>query len=281
MKADATSWLLVLIGMLLVAAARAADGPTVGIEGKLEILLPGTMLTTLPTEPKDPVTVRIAGTRPHGTLIHYDLRYIGQVPGTFDLRKFLAREDGSTTNDLPAMPVRITGLLPAGHAGQLAAHAEKGVPSLGGYRWLLIGLGAAWVLMMVPLWRSRKRVKSAGDRAQAAAPVTLADRLRPLIEKARAGKISADEQAALERMLIGYWRERLELQALEPAAAMKRIRENADAGALLRSLEDWLHRPPGSAAAVDLEKILAPYQPVGVTARSETKPAEKGATVSA
>ena len=47
--------------------------------------------------------------------------------------------------------------------------------------------------------------------------MTLADRLRPLVDAAVAGALSAGQHAELERLLIGYWRRRLNLEQAAPA----------------------------------------------------------------
>jgi hypothetical protein len=244
------------VGFYQALAAQPA-APTVGIEGQVIIPLPGTALKTVPTDPKAAVTVRIADAQRRGTLTQYDLRYIGQVPGNYDLRKYLARDDGSTTDDLPPIEVRVTGLLPADHKGELALREEQRLPFLGSYHWLMLGLGIVWLGLLIPFWLTRtKSVAASGN--ESAAPLTTADRLRPLIAHATSGAISADEKALLERLLLSHWRERLALTELEPSDAMARLRAHVEAGALLRTLEDWLHRPPGSAS-FDLERMLAPY----------------------
>jgi hypothetical protein len=79
------------------------------------------------------------------------------------------------------------------------------------------------------------------------------------------------DQARLENLLLGYWRQRLDLEALDPSAAMASLREHPEAGALLRALEDWLHRPPGTAR-VDLDAVLAPYAQVSPAAASPAMP---------
>jgi hypothetical protein len=87
----------------------------------------------------------------------------------------------------------------------------------------------------------------------------MADQLRPLVEAAIAGRLSAPEQARLERMLIARWRDELELAGLPPAQALRRMREHPEAGQLLEQLEGWLHCPPG-AVEVDVAAVLAPYR---------------------
>jgi hypothetical protein len=68
-------------------------------------------------------------------------------------------------------------------------------------------------------------------------------------------------QAQLERLIIGYWRERLpEIGALPPAQAMIRLRSHPEASPLLLALEEWLHARRSHATAKDIEILLAPYR---------------------
>ena len=112
----------------------------------------------------------------------------------------------------------------------------------------------------------------AGRRKRAAAvlaaekPLTLGDRLRPLVDGALAGTLAKGQQAELERLLIGYWRERLKLEGCAPAEFMPLLRDHAEAGPLISRLEDWLHRPAGTAEPVDLNSLLEPYQAIAADA---------------
>ncbi len=244
------------------------NSPTVGMEGKVEVTLPGTALEARPVESKARLIVRIAETRPRGDSIWYDLRYIGLVPGPYDLRTNLVRLDGSATSALPPIPVTVAPLLPKEHDGQLIDQTPSGLGRLAGYRAVMIAAGVVWAVFLIPLvWRHRKKAALVAPPPR---EPTLADRLRPLVEQAAAGKLNSDGQAQLERLLLNYWRDRLNLGALDMAAAIAKLREHAEAGELLRALEGWLHRPPGGGV-VDVSKVLEPYRnlhaptgPVGV-----------------
>jgi hypothetical protein len=250
--------LAMILLVVAVAFANADDTPTVGIEGRVKVLLPGTTLLAKAADRTAPINVRIAATRPHGTLTEYDLRYIGLVPGKYDLRQFLIREDGSPTNDLPVLEVQVAGLLPAQHKGELLAHQGSPFAAFGGYKVVIRAAVALWALVVIPLFLANRKRKAATEVSATIAPPTLAERLRPLVELATAGRLTTDQQAQLERMLLSHWRERLGLESVSATEAITRLREHAEAGVLLRALEDWLHRRPGTAK-VDLDAVLAPY----------------------
>ena len=275
-RETAQSWkAAIVLGILTVGLAihaprivQAADNgpahasnpaiPTVGMEGRLEATLPGTLLAAKTADEKSLVIVRIAETRPHGTLTWYDLRYVALVPGRYDLRSCLVRKDGSTTGDLPNLEVEVSGLLPASHQGELVQQPRSLARFFGGYRETLIGAGILWLLALFVLILVGRKKAAVPAQPNAPSQPTLAQRLSPLIMKAAAGELSNDGKAHLERLLLSYWRERLQLAELSPGDAVVALRQHPEAGILLRALEDWLHRPPG-VARVDIQAFLQPY----------------------
>jgi hypothetical protein len=226
-----------------------------------QIVLPGTELEARPIDDRRAaLVVRIVDAYPHGSAFRYDIVYYGLEPGVFDLTKSLRRKDRSSTDDLPPLRVDVKPLLPP---GQIEPHGLALAPSpwLGGYRLLMAIGGALWLagLAAIALLGRRKRAAAVTAATHA---LTLAERLRPLVDRAMAGQLSVGQHAELERLLIGYWRRRLNLEQAEPAKLIGMLRSHEEAGPFLRRLEDWLHRPAGTAAPVDVAALLAPYQSI-------------------
>jgi hypothetical protein len=225
------------------------------------LVLPGTELEAKPIEDRRvPLVLRVAASYPHGSAFRYDLVYYGLEPGAYDLKDYLRRRDGSSMKDFSPIPVRIEPLLPP---GQIQPHSLVLAPSpfLVGYRVLLLLGGVAWVaglaaILLAGRWK-RSEVAAVSIR-----PVTMADLLRPLVDAAVAGNLSQGQHAELERLLIGYWRKRLALEKVAPAEFIGVMRNHEEAGPLLRRLEDWLHRPGGTAEPVDVAALLKPYQTI-------------------
>jgi len=260
----------VFVGVIFVALASLAAAPlpttmpTVGVEGKIELALPGTLLQGKPVTDRAPLLLRVASTQPAPRRedIWYDLRYMGLVPGAHDLKNYLVRADGSPTTDLPSIPVAVHGLLPEDHKGELVRGSGARWPFFGGYRVLMGAVAGLWAAMMVPLIFYRRK-KRAAIIAAPPARKTFADRLRPLIDQAARGTLSIEEKGKLERMLLWYWQRRLDLTADSPGDAIAALRRHDKAGELLRALEEWLHRRPGmsgGAPATDVNALLAPYR---------------------
>lgn len=254
-----------LLLLLLVAGTARCDGPlaeaSVGMSARLDgVVLAGPELEAKKAATRDtPLVLRVVKVYPHGTDFRYDLEFYGLTTGTHDLRDYLRRTDGQPLGaEVKPLPVVVTPLLPPGQIQPNALTIDPG-PPLGGYRvWQTVAV-AVWVVGMVAIvgwmaaamFRSRKTVATAR-------PLSLADRLRPLVEGAIAGTLSHAELARLERGLLAYWRKKLSLEATEPEAAIATLRAHADAGPLLSRLEEWLHKP-GPPAAVDVTGLLRPY----------------------
>jgi len=247
--------------LLLALLAQATD---VGRTGALrELVLPGGELEVLPGDSLTPLVVRLTAVRPHGEHFRYDIEYWARESGTYDLREYLRRVDGSPLDEgpdaLPPIPLEVRSVLPAGRVlpGEPPANFGRG---FGGYTRLLWIGGALWLAGLGwILFAGRKR---AAHAAAAARPRTLAEVLRPLVERARAGTLSIAERSALELALVALWRRRLGLEQARPEDVLARLRAHAEAGPLLLSLEAWLHAP-GSAERVDVDALLAPYRDLG------------------
>jgi hypothetical protein len=255
-----------LAGTLRLAAADDNASLPVIPEGNVgmqvaidDLVLPGTQLEPAPVVDATPVIIRIDAVSLHGSALRYDLVCSGLEPGEFDLRKYLRRKDGSTTDDLPALNFKVSTLLPP---GQIEPHPLEAasLPWLGNYRALLVLGGMAWLAAVVWLFLPRRKqpLEAAGIESQ---PASLADRLRPLVADAIAGRLSPAKLAELERALIQYWRRRLNLDDLSPSAAIAELRRHPEANPLIRQLEAWLHRPGGDQG-VDINALLEPYRNV-------------------
>jgi hypothetical protein len=221
-----------------------------------QIILPGTELVSQIESRTQPIVVRVIDSYQHGDGYRYDLEYYGLEPGQFDLRKYLSRRDGSTVDDLPQLIVSIQAILPA---GQIEPHEPPArQPSISSFylATLVVGSGV-WLLgMFAILFIGRGRIRHIVATSRT---ITVADRLRPLIERAVSGELSSQGQAELERVLVAFWRKKLRLDELPPSQLFARLKEHEPSRMILSQLEEWLHRP-GSSSNMDVARLLAPYQ---------------------
>lgn len=232
-----------------------------------EIFIPGSLLQARPlVDERQPIVVRIVNAFPQGTLgYRYQLVYSGYEPGAFDLRDYLERVDGSSVDDLPAIPVRIRSLLPTGQIEPNALSVGQ-IPRFGGYRqWLIVAiiLWFAGLAAILVLGRRSTVANSAGEKS-----LSLAELLRPRIQAALDNQLDARQFAELERMLIAAWQRRLGLTDIEPSQVVGHLRRHPQAAPLMRALEHWMH-DPAHDRSVDLNSLLEPLGQLSVVPSAE------------
>jgi hypothetical protein len=238
--------------------ARTSVGMRVRIE---EQPIPGPRLQAKPVA--DPgradAIVRVLNVFPHGSGWRYNLEVTPLVEGTLDLGALLEPAEAGATWDAPVLEIEVEALLPE----DVVEPNDLDVPApdeVGGYGTGMTILGILWAAGLVALVTVGRRGGGAAESARPEAPLTLADRLAPLVDRARSGELDASQQAELERLLLAHWRERRNLSATPVAEAVASLRADEDAGPLFLQLERWLHRPGSEGDAVDLEALLAPYR---------------------
>jgi hypothetical protein len=256
---DVMALAVAMSSLPVVAVADERPATPLGMRGHLKgVVLPAPEMEVRPLEdPQAPFVLRIVNVSRHGTAFRYDFEYYALESRTYDLTHYLRPKDGSPAGRLPSLEVAVQGSL---GPGVVHPHALEPTPArwFPVYRILLWTAVALWGggFALLALWGRRK--KRNADQV-AARPATVADRLRPLVVRAMTGMLSASQRAELERTLLAFWRQRLGLEQEKAAVALARMRQHPEAGALLGQLELWLHRP-GTAAEVDVAKLLWPYQ---------------------
>ena len=249
----------------LVYAAPDAPSPlpstTIGFPQQLnEWVIPGSPVEAQPIHNRDQaVVVRILETYPHGTDFRYDIEYQVLEPGTFNLANYLRRVDTADPTPIPPIEVEVRSLLGTGQILP-AELAHRRIWYLSFYRLVLILGGLVWLLGLGLLvfygraWNTEAVHSSTKE-------LTIAERLEPLLNNALQGELSVDQQAELERLLEGYWRNRLGLHDVPAPQLRERLRQHPEASQLLQFLDNWLHRPANAAiSSAELEAILRPYQ---------------------
>lgn len=244
-----------------------------GLLGEFELEYDGPPLRAMPDQGVTaPVVVRVTplpagdgaayGRAGTGSPRRYRVDYIGAVAGIFDLRELIQHEDGSAAA-LPPLTVEILSTLPPEHGTDLYA-SKDAVPLLRRhYRTALLIVALAWLAVPVVylLRRALRRQPPPVEEPPPPRP-TLADQLRPLVERAMRGELTIAEQGRLELLLLSHWRRRLDLDGLPPSTAIARLRTSPEAGRLLVAVERWLHTRDGGGARAegDVAELLEPYR---------------------
>lgn len=260
-------WLMIHHG-----ASAAKDARVIGIEGNVTMLLDRGDYQPKPLDDRTPLILRIETITPvPDGRFSYAFHYIGFEPGAYPLSDYLIHPDGSPADEVGGMMVEVRSILPPDHDGTLNPHVPQPFPWFGGYRMMLGGLAVLWLLgLFVFYWIGRRRNLLESVEIQLPPP-SYAERMRPLVEAAAAGGLSVAGQAELERLMTGYWREKLALPERRMAESLGALKRHPEAGALLLALERWLHRPGGVSRA-DIDGLLEPYRALTLNAGAEVVP---------
>jgi len=232
----------------------------IGIEGDVAVALPRSDYQPRPLDDRTPLILRVESVKPGSDgRFTYALHYIGLEPGTYQLSDYLVHPDGSLAKEIGGEVVQVRSVLPPDHDGVLNAYVPQPFPWFGGYRMFLGFLALLWlggIGMFIYLGRNRTPVVVP---LPVPPPPTYAQRMQPFVEAAAAGNLSATGQAELERLLTGFWRDKLALPERRMADALAQLKLHPEAGALLRALERWLHHPGGSTRE-EVSNLLKPYR---------------------
>ncbi|MFM7131548.1 MAG: hypothetical protein ACKO0V_19535, partial [bacterium] len=210
------------------------------------------------------IVVRIAETYRHGDAFRYDLEFTGFEPGRYDLAKSLRRKnpEEKSAGILP-IEVEVTSSLEPGRMEPSRPGGPE-IPAWMTYFTKLNILIGVWILGLALLWGKSASQAQAVSRVEAP-PMTLAERLKPLVQAACGGTLEAHQRAELEMLLIGYWSDRLELSGkTDPGALLQTLKQHPEAGPLVAKLEEWLHMPPDKRklTEADITGLLQHYEKV-------------------
>ena len=273
MSARWFSLIMALVVSLVSQASSAEETPRViGIEGNATVLLSRGDYQPKPLDDRTPLILRIEAIIPESEgRFNYHFHYIGFEPGTYDLGHYLILPDGSPAAEAGGVMIEVRSILPADHDGSLNPYLTRPFPWFGGYRVMLVALAILWVLGLVGFYWFGRRRKPVVVVEPVLPPPSYAERMRPLVEAAAAGTLTVSGQAELERLMTGYWRDKLALPDQRMADTLAALKRHSDAGALLLALERWLHRP-GGASQTEIDSLLEPYRHLPVPAGKEDAP---------
>lgn len=244
--------------------------PSVGTESYQSIVLDQSSYKVADQSEATPLLVKITAIEPtpEGRFV-YKLSYTGLETGVFNLTDFLVSPAGDRLKD-PIATATIGSAIPTNATFNAVLYTPPLHASAFPYRLTLILGILAWAGCGALLfWPAKKQSPAAGsspsDPPQTDSPdeiphaQSLADLLRPLVEKAADKSINADEKAELERILFEYWGKELELDHLNSVEQLRRILEHPEAGALLHTVEQWLYQPDSSITPQEITRALESY----------------------
>jgi hypothetical protein len=250
--------LFLLMAPLALADPSAAGG--ISLEREIEITLDRPDYQPKPMDDRTPLILRLEKVTPTADgRFSYSFHYLSFEPGAHRLADYLIHPDGTPATEIGELPIQVNSVLPPDFQGELNPFEAKPFPWVGGYRATLVGLAVLWLGgLPALLWLGRKKSVVTGPAVAAPSP-SYAERMRPLVEAAAAGQLNATGQAALERLITGYWREKLAAPGQRMSETQAALKSHPAAGELLRALERWLHHP-GGATRAEINTLLEPYR---------------------
>lgn len=249
---------LLLLGAGLWWLLRTDDSLNVplGVEQAAIVTYGGPLLMVKPFKWGVGVNLRIAQVSERDGLRVYDIRYLANRAGTFDLRDYLGSEDGRPLEGLPSF--RFTGdpKLSKDLESRIRETEPAGVEIGGYYTATMAALGVAWLgwLLLLIFYGRPKPVVVASPSP----PPTLAEQFQSLLTRVEAGTLDAAGAARLEMLLLRAWREGLVpadapmARALAAVAAGERTRDG------LRTLQHWLHRREATVTREEIAALIRP-----------------------
>lgn len=256
-------WVLGALALLAVVAVcffwppKPDDSRNIplGVEQAAIVTYSGPPLAVAPYKWGVGVNVRIAKATEQSGARVYDVRYIVNREGTFDLKDYLVAEDGSALADLPSFQFHGDPRLSKNLDTRIQETEEITIDVGGHYYATLIGLGIFWIvwLLLLIFYKRPRRPQAA---APAPPPPTLAELLRAFLAQLEAGTLDAAAKAKLEMLLLRRWREEVGAPDASMRAALDAIGRHEKTGAALRQLQRWLHHPASGIAPEEIAAIM-------------------------
>ena len=224
-----------------------------------DLYVPGSKIEVIPrTNNESSLVIRILEIKPAANGFRYDFEIYALDPGTHRIAEFLRyATDRSPIKDLDA-----TFEVTTTHSLDTLPKPSEPEPvepeKLGGYKNLIIVLGIFWLLIFLAIIFYRK--KHGTDLVVEKPLPTLHEKLQVLVSVASQGEINDQQQANLERLILGHWKEQIpEIDSLTPARALVELRSHPEASPLILKLEEWLHAPNTKLSREEFLPLLAPY----------------------
>jgi hypothetical protein len=229
-----------------------------GVEQAAIVTYSGPALAVAPYKWGVAVNVRIAEVREREDARIYDVRYIVNRAGTFDLKDYLAAADGSELSGLPSFQFTGDPKLSKNLDNRIQETEEIAVQIGGHYRATLAalaGLWLGWLLLIIFFKRPHRAVAAAEVEAEP----TLAAQLRGFLAQLERGTLDAAGQARLEMLLLRRWREELGLEGATMTASVLAMAQDEKTREPLRRVQAWIHQARPTARPEEIAAVLAPH----------------------
>ena len=224
-----------------------------------DLYIPGSKIEIIPrTNNESSLVIRILEIKPAADGFRYDLEIYALDPGTHRIADFLRDADDHTPVKNVDATFEVTTIHPLDTLPKPSDPEPVEPAKLGGYKTVIILLGILWALVFLAILFYRK--KQVADFVAENPPPTLHEKLQVLVSAASQGELTDQEQANLERLILGHWKRKIpEIGSLPPARALVELNNHPEASPLILKLEEWLHAPNPDLSRDDILPLLRPY----------------------
>ena len=259
-------WLVAAMCMLALVAAfffwpkKEVDSLNVplGVEQAAIVTYSGPSIAVAPYKWGVAVNVRIAEVieRPEKRI--YDLRYIVNRAGTFDLKEYLVADDGSRLDGLPAFKFTGDPKLSKNLDTRIQETEAIRVDVGGRYYEIMAALAVLWIAWLLLLIFYKRPRPPAEPEAAPPGP-TLAEMLRAFLAQLEGGTLDAAAKAKMEMTLLQCWRNELALRDVPMSTVLGAIACSEKTGEPLRKLQHWLHHPASPVQSAEIAALLSSH----------------------
>ena len=272
-------YLLIALAVALALHFRSHKEPDtlnvpLGVEQAAIITYSGPLLTVAPYKWGVAVNVRIAQMVEHDGARVYDVRYIVNRAGAFDLKDYLVAANGGALAGLPSFKFVGDAKL-SKNLDQRIQETEENRVDVGGYYYeKLAVLGVLWIVWLL-LLIFYKRPRPTEDLDTAPVGPTLAERMRAFLAQLESGTLDATAKARLEMTMLQCWRHELALGNASMISLLDQIGRHETTREPLRKLQHWLYHPSSPVPNSEIVAIMSAHT------RTTPKPVEPTAAPAA
>lgn len=229
-----------------------------GVEQAAIVTYSGSEITVAPYKWGVAVNVRIAKVIEKPDRRIYDIRYIVNRAGTFDLKDYLTSEDGSELATLPTFKFTGDAQLSKDLDTRIQETEEVQVEVGGRYYEILAVLTLLWIgwLFLLIFY---KRSRGDFEAVDVESEPSLAEQMRGYLERIEAGTLDTLNRAKMEMALIQSWRIELSLTDQRMGESLEKISRDSETSEALRQLQHWLHHPASSVTDAEIAAVIRPY----------------------
>jgi hypothetical protein len=228
-----------------------------GVEQAAIVTCSGPLVTVAPYKWGVAVNVRIADIKAMEGRRVYDVRYIVNRAGTFDLKDYLVAEDGSTLTNLPTFKFAGDAKLSKNLDTRIQETEAVQIDVGGRYYETMALLFVLWILWLLLLifYKRPRAIAAADDAPSGPTPAELLTHFRTQLES---GTLSTTDKARMEMLLLHRWRDELALGSMPMDLALHAMSRDAKTGSALKTLQHWLHHPASPVKTTEIAAMLSP-----------------------